>query len=229
MTRKTSKRFGIPKFFRDSRQIAKTRVWTITAQIQIRDISVCMCLELGSKKQTQQHRAIPYSAKCNPMIINTNVGNAAPAPNGVHAGIREQTYPNVKLLRRCILKMCCPTTPNSLLLMSKHAPPKKTPMDPSCQPRKLLLGILLVLLVLQISHTNSGLHILWAPMDHNNQLCARLLQHIPPSRYLSLVWVEVWPIPSPHMPCIVHATLNSTCHSHNAPFDATKCHHNQPI
>ena len=94
-----------------------------------------MCLELGSKKQTQQHRAIPYSAKCNPMIINTNVGNAAPAPNGVHAGIREQTYPNVKLLRRCILKMCCPTTPNPLLLMSKQSPPKKTPMNPRCQPR----------------------------------------------------------------------------------------------
>ena len=29
-----------------------------------------MCLELGSKKQTQQHRAIPYSSKCNPMIKN---------------------------------------------------------------------------------------------------------------------------------------------------------------
>ena len=139
LTRKTSNSFGTPNFFRDSRQIAKTRSWTTTAQIQIRDISVCMCLELGSKKQTQQHRAIPYSAKCNPMIK------------------------------------------------------------------------------------------LWTPMDHNNQLCARLLQHIPPSRYLSLVWVEVWPIPSPHMPCIVHATLNSTCHSHNAPFDSTKCHHNQPI
>ena len=198
-----------PQTSSEIHRIAKTRSWTTTAQIQIRDISVCMCLELGSKKQTQQHRAIPYSAKCNPMIKNTNVGNAIT--------VKTHTW-NV-----------LSNNPQLIASNVQAVPPKKTPMDPSCQPRKLLLGILLVLLVLQISHTNSGLHILWAPMDHNNQLCARLLQHIPPSRYLSLVWVEVWPIPSPHMPCIVHATLNSTCHSHNAPFDSTKCHHNQPI